>query len=245
VVIAIIAVLAALLFPALSRAKASAQITQCRNNEHQMGVALAVYHGDADGYPLGEFPNPNGNYFEWSDQLSSYVGNTKWGDGVFKCSSYRSQVTFPTNRGYVLGSYAYNSYGFVAASVFPSDPRFVIPSKGLGGAMDEFTGAISATKESIIKIPSDMYALGDSVLLWKASPFSDLTGGLNYFPGDPFSLTNAGFMRIGNIVQHTRGYNMAFVDAHVEFVRADKLFSPEKAFWRRWNVDHWAFGDPF
>ena len=52
VVIAIIAILAALLLPALARAKSKAYRTQCYNNERQIGIALQIYIGDCnDLYP--------------------------------------------------------------------------------------------------------------------------------------------------------------------------------------------------
>jgi prepilin-type N-terminal cleavage/methylation domain-containing protein len=53
VVIAIVAILAALVLPALSRARVQAQRTQCTNNQHQIGIAFKLYADDAsDGFPV-------------------------------------------------------------------------------------------------------------------------------------------------------------------------------------------------
>ncbi len=53
VVIAIIAILAALLLPALARAKAKAKQTYCVNNQHQMAICFQLYVTDYnDWYPI-------------------------------------------------------------------------------------------------------------------------------------------------------------------------------------------------
>jgi prepilin-type N-terminal cleavage/methylation domain-containing protein len=55
VVIAIIAILAAMLLPALSRAKERGYRTKCVSNLHQIGVALQIYGNDnADKLPVGK-----------------------------------------------------------------------------------------------------------------------------------------------------------------------------------------------
>ena len=60
VVIAIIAILAALLLPALSRAKVQGKSAYCINSLHQIDIAMALYEEENEGWlhhsPAGQPP---------------------------------------------------------------------------------------------------------------------------------------------------------------------------------------------
>jgi prepilin-type N-terminal cleavage/methylation domain-containing protein/prepilin-type processing-associated H-X9-DG protein len=95
VVIAIIAVLAALLLPALGRSKAQAYNVACMNNLRQLGIATRLYSDDnRERLPLAEILptmpiDPQNPLPRICDILAVYVGKTAGtntnGATVFKC----------------------------------------------------------------------------------------------------------------------------------------------------------------
>jgi prepilin-type processing-associated H-X9-DG protein len=89
VVIAIIAILAALMLPALSNAKQAAWTTSCISNLHQIGLGMRMFAGDhQDLYPESggdiywNATDTNGSGQPgWMEQIFPYVGETN----VYDC----------------------------------------------------------------------------------------------------------------------------------------------------------------
>lgn len=73
VVIGIIAVLVALLLPALNKARAATQTVACLSNQRQIGIALAMYCTDNKGY----LPFGNNGTDNWMVVITAYLN----GDG--------------------------------------------------------------------------------------------------------------------------------------------------------------------
>lgn len=81
-VIATIAILAAILFPVLARARENARRATCQSNLKQLGLGTAQYVQDYDErYPLYDGGNPATT--GWGRAVQPYVKNFQ----VFKCPS--------------------------------------------------------------------------------------------------------------------------------------------------------------
>ena len=103
IVIAIIAILAAILFPVFAKAREKARQASCMNNEKSLALAFLQYAQDYDEtVPCGK----NGPYFNtgWAGQIYPYVKST----AVFWCPD-DSSVMAPNGTGYYPLSYAENS----------------------------------------------------------------------------------------------------------------------------------------
>jgi len=140
VVIAIIAILAAMLLPALGKAKAGAKRAQCLNNLHQMGVSLILYADENNGLAA----RANGPH--WWAVLASSLGGRSSAEfakvKVYTCPSYPNpDPRYPGQKQLI--TYVVNGWTFSS----PTDPTGT-----------ELTGL---AKMTTIQRPADTIYLAD------------------------------------------------------------------------------------
>lgn len=102
VVIGIIAILASLLMPSLSKAKGKANQIACLNNMRQLGLALTLYAGDYNS----EFPARRTPTNAWPHRLHPYHNDWR----VIKCPSDRFALINPRrsidpDRSYLINAF--------------------------------------------------------------------------------------------------------------------------------------------
>lgn len=234
VVITIIAILAAMLLPALSRSKANAQSTACKNHLHQMGFALRMYVDDNRTYPYWIFYHYNGlGQQNWSYVLRPYYP-LDWANSGYHCPAYKGVVSSPFMPSSVYGveyrgSYSYNIAG-TGTGVYDSGNY----GPGSNGELFHGLGGTDLSnpypvRESAIAMPSDMFAMMDS----RGLPFPPSAG----FVGADFTYCWPTVQALAKPPQHGKNFNVSFCDGHVLAVKLTDLFNPTNTA-RNWNSDH-------
>ena len=197
VVIAIIAILAAMLLPALSAAKKKAWTTSCLSNLRQVGLSMRMFADDnAELYPESGHTiywgriDPVTQKPSWLEQIVSYVGNTN----VYHC---------PGNAQLALNMQNPFNYFNGCRAVFV------------------VTGTDASVKSTTIQYPSAYVLSGDTCGI------PNVTGGGNFDPldadKDDYTQNCVGGQVNGTPFElwqvHSFGQNILFADGHARWYK--------------------------
>ncbi len=205
VVIAIIAILAALLLPALSSAKKLARQTDCASRMKQIGSAYLMYAADHNEYlPAPDDDATYGGHFAlnpfWFIALGPYVGYSSWQLGSTTCSMPSGKTYFwcpsvdvntpglQTGYSVKVGGYAMN--------------RFVPPADALSANWQAQT--ITYPQLKLITNPSSKILIADSrefIVLGGYWEFTQVADPRRYYAFDR--------------VRHGNGTNVLYCDGSV------------------------------
>ena len=202
VVIAIIGILAAILFPVFSRAREGARRVSCSSNLKQIGLGAMQYTQDNANILMRNWsgtdfgPSDATERYKWMDAIQPYIKNTK----VFTCPSDSLNPPYIYRDGQNYGSYCINGAYF-------SEPVNVRRSPNIAHL-------------SRIRDPSGT--------LWVTESHAE--SGANYSIGWPDVATNPTidetvsprkFDRL--IERHLGTLNVLYCDGHVKAVSLDQL----------------------
>jgi prepilin-type processing-associated H-X9-DG protein len=221
VVIAIIAILAAILFPVFARARENARRSSCLSNMKQIGLGLAQYVQDyddilpSDWTGAGAFVAGSPDIIMWTDAIQPYVKNNQ----IFDCPSAPQTDYYTPGSAGPYGSYSLNHTYYTTGDSYQSpmsDYHFIFGSR---------EGAVSMAKvetptttvwvgesgvETGYPSTTDFYwDTGDNVTVRPTS-----TSGINYLGANQGG---------GLVARHLDTTNVLFCDGHVKSMKLTSL----------------------
>ncbi len=215
VVIAIIAILAAMLLPALTAARERANSASCMNNLKQQGNAFLIYiDGYDDLYPVYGFKRGTVDY-SWINLL---MENADMKPGSFVDPALKNPST---RQDHTYAGYSYSGYGY--------NFRYIGGRNGDGLSNKD---AAKSAKTSELTRPSEGYLVMD------ASKANDLSTG-NYrvieYPGSAAGNGTIDAMR------HNGAVNILYVDGHAAIVKVGNRLLPYETLGSYYTIN-WSAG---
>jgi len=240
VVVGLIAILIALLLPAINRARLHAQTVKCAANLHSIGQGLTMYVQQYGYYPSVRASSGGTSFVIWPVRVRAFLGGDT---GAFYCPAqdvrceWRKDDIVPgpvagdlegrfgyepgervlmsnTGRPKDYFSYGYNAFGAAGWSGFIQPSSLGPTHKGLGAYVhfDPHTpdAAAGELRASRVRIPSAMIAIADSTADGLSDFYISPLAELSSLPG----------------AIHQKGANVLFCDGHVQWFLQKDLIRP-------------------
>lgn len=226
VVVAIIAILASLLLPALSRAKGTAQRAKCLNNQRQLATTWVLYSGDA-----GEDLVPNGNLVPAAPPAGAPANPAR--PRLWVAGDYHNFAPAFTNPMYLVDPRFAAFAPYLASRETykcPSDKTSFIAQRGRpvpqvrSYAMNSYLNPNSSmdnrlsTRYRIHRRTSDLLAPASTFVFMDLTPQSLCTPAFIVLMPGPSGAGNEQFFHLP-AAHHNNGGVVSFTDGHVEHRR--------------------------
>ncbi|MGE4565002.1 MAG: DUF1559 domain-containing protein [Victivallaceae bacterium] len=214
VVIAIIAILAAMLLPALNRARETARAASCKNNLRQIGTGMLLYASSYDDFVVFSYAGYYPLYKHGFYQLLPFLGRTDLNlPTAFKLPVYQC----PSAKWKHYYNNVVNSYGFNVSALIDGSAAFAYAANATQAAA---AGGMPK-KISKCKQPSRMFAIADGRL--NINSYNNQFINWNTVPDGAYANAAIADQQLDITedprVRHADSVNMSFFDGHVEAKR--------------------------